>query len=130
MALVLYFIVSITTIVLFDYQIRCTERIRIRYTKVVTDKHFPRYRSSNMPKFDILEAIAGRKDSGCEMYFWRHSGHKNNGIILLFIRQFWTHGMQEKNNKISLNSFEKYIWALYANRSVSCIFSRGSGLWI
>ena len=32
--------------------------------------------------------------------------------------------------KISLNSVEKYIWALYANRTVSCIFARCSGVWI
>ena len=61
MAVFLYFIVRITTFFIFDDQICCTARIRTRCNKFVINKHFPRYRSSNMPKFNILKPWKGGK---------------------------------------------------------------------
>ena len=46
---------------LFDHQIHCTEGIRTSHNKVVTDKYFLKYRSLDMQKFDVLNAMAGKK---------------------------------------------------------------------
>ena len=34
-----------------------------------------------MPKFDVLKAMAGRKESESEMGFWRHSGNTSIAFI-------------------------------------------------
>ena len=91
----------------------------------------PRYRSSNMPKLDILEAMAGRKESGCEIDLWRHSGNTKTTVLSScssgnFDPMGWKKKKTSNKTMISLDSVEKYIWALYANRNVWCIFCRCS----
>ena len=67
-----------------------------------------------MPKLDILEAMVGKKVSGCEMDFRRHSGNTKkqqyNLVVHLAISNPWD-GRKKTFNRtnISLDSVEKYI---------------------
>ena len=60
------------------------------------------------------------------------AGTQNNGINLLFIWQFWTHGKEEKKNKYQNNDFIEFGWEILVstteNRSVSCMFCRYTGV--